>query len=303
MLDNSKFNILIVDDEEFNIEVVIGFLEPESYTLAYTTNAKDALRGAFKRDFDLILLDINMPEMDGFEVCQRLKKDEKTKEIPVIFLSALNDIDTITRAFEVGGVDYISKPFNGLELIARVKTHIQLKKYINELKIKQDKLAKLASIDIHTQLPNRLRFMSILKNECENVTSNPSRVSLAYIKIDNMHKINNIYGSKNGDKIISKIAKILKDSIRHTDSAARLFGSEFAILMPNTSLEAAGSIIKKLYGKILNYHSSNIQMTCSIGVSELNYGENYDIFLMRAENIMTDVKDSGGDMVSIKVLK
>lgn len=303
MLDNSQFNILIVDDEKFNIEVVVGFLETESYNLSFVTNGKDALRGAFSKDFDLILLDINMPEMDGFEVCKRLKNDEKTKEIPVIFLSALDDIATITNAFEVGGVDYISKPFNGLELIARVKTHIELRKYIKELKINQEKLAKLVATDIHTQLPNRFRFMSKLKTICGNVKLNPSRVCIAYIKIDNMHKINDIYGNKNGDKVISKLSKILKENIKENHTAARLFGSEFALLMPNTSLEAAGTITKKIYDKINSNNLGQLRLTCSIGVSEFKYPESYEAFLIRAENIMVDIKESGGDMVSIKSLK
>jgi len=303
MLDNSKFKILIVDDEKFNIEVVVGFLESESYKLSYTTNGRDALKAAFSKDFDLILLDINMPQMDGFEVCEKLKRDKKTKDIPVIFLSAYTDIETITRAFEIGGVDYISKPFNGLELIARVRTHIELRKYTKELKIKQEKLAQLVAMDIHTQLPNRIRFVSKLKNACENIKSNPSRVSIAYIKIDNMHKINNINGNKIGDKVISKLARILKETIRNSDIAARILGSEFAVLMPNTSIEAAGTIIKKFYDKVNSNNMGQIKITCSIGVSELNYPENYESFFIRVENIMADVKDNGGNMVSIRTLK
>ncbi len=303
MLSNAMFNILIVDDEKFNIEVIAKLLKDESYNFSYATNAKDALRGAFAKDFDLILLDINMPDIDGFEVCRRLKKDEKTKDVPVIFLSALNDIGTITNAFEVGGVDYISKPLNGLELIARVKTHIELRKYIIQLKAKQEQLAKLVATDIHTGLPNRLRFISKLKNACQEIKENPSRLSLAYIKIDNMHKMNDIYGNKNGDKIISKLAKVLRENIRSTDTAARLFGSEFALLMPNTSLEAAAKITKNIYDKINTNSITQVKLTCSIGVAEFNHPESYEAFLTRTESIMVNIKESGGDMISFRALK
>ena len=303
MPDNSSFNILIIDDDKFNIEVVISFLKDKPYKLSYATNGKDALKGAFEKDFDLFLLDINMPEMDGFEVCRRLKKDEKTKEIPVIFLSALDDIKTITNAFKAGGVDYISKPLNRLELQARVNTHIELRKYIRELKAKQEQLAKLVATDIHTGLPNRLRFISKLKNACEDIKENPSRLSLAYIKIDSMHKMNDIYGNKNGDKIISKLAKVLRENIRSTDTAARLFGSEFAVLMPNTSLEAAAKITKYIYDKINTNSITQVKLTCSIGVGEFNYPESYETFFTRTENIMVTVKENGGDMISFKTLK
>ncbi len=302
MLSNSEFNILIVDDEKFNIEVVAGFLEEESYSLSFASNGKNALKGAFSKEFDLILLDINMPEMDGFEVCRRLKNDEKTKDIPIIFLSAYNDVETITEAFKFGAVDYISKPLNGLELIARVKTHIQLRKLIKELKAKQEKLAQLVAIDIHTRLPNRLRFITKLKSTCESVNSDPTRVSLAYIKIDNMFKINDIYGHKNGDRIISKLAKLLKANIREDDMVARLLGSEFVILMKNTSLEAAGNITKKFYNKVIEKSHGEVKLTCSIGVVELIYKENYNSFLCRAEKLMLDTKSQGGDMVSIRAI-
>jgi len=235
MLDNSKFNILIVDDEIFNIEVVIGFLEDEDYNLFYSTHPREALAKIYEEKFDLILLDINMPDINGLEVCRRIKNDETTKDIPVIFLSAFSDTKTITQGFEVGGVDYITKPFNGLELIARVQTHIELRKYIKELQSKQEKLAQIVATDTQTGLPNRLRFISIIKKETSSIESTPSRLSLAYIKIDNLQKINTLYGYKNGDKVISKVAQIFKENIKKDYTVARIFGSELVILMPNTS--------------------------------------------------------------------
>jgi len=212
MLENSEFKIMIVDDEIFNIEVVIGFLEDEGYSLSYNTNPKIALQRMFDEDFDLILLDINMPELNGLDLCKRLKNDLKTKETPIIFLSAFNDTKTITNAFSSGAVDYITKPFNGLELIARVNTHIELRKYIQELRVKQEKLAKIVATDSLTGLANRLRFVSILKREITQVTEVNSHLSLVYIKIDNMQRINTVYCYKNGDAIIVKIAKILNES-------------------------------------------------------------------------------------------
>ncbi|MBI9098516.1 MAG: response regulator [Spirochaetaceae bacterium] len=124
---NGKFNILVVDDDLKNIQVGINFLKKnEKYHLVFATNGKQALKRVKDSLFDLILLDIMMPEMDGYEVCRRLKEDEHTRDIPVLFLTAKQGADNLVKGFEAGGADYITKPFNSHELMARVKTHIEL---------------------------------------------------------------------------------------------------------------------------------------------------------------------------------
>ncbi len=121
-----KQNILVVDDNSVNLEILKGVLEKE-YEIYMAANGADALRICANEQIDLVLLDIMMPKMDGYEVCERLKADLRTKHIPVIFLTAKTRTEDIVKGFEVGGVDYVTKPFNGVELLARVKTHIELK--------------------------------------------------------------------------------------------------------------------------------------------------------------------------------
>jgi putative two-component system response regulator len=123
---NFKYQILIVDDVADNIQVAMNILKEENYDFSFATNGESALELIKSSDFDLILLDIMMPGIDGYEVCRQLKSDDKLKEIPVIFLTAKADVDSIARGFEVGGVDYIVKPFHANELLARVKTHLEL---------------------------------------------------------------------------------------------------------------------------------------------------------------------------------
>ena len=128
MLDNNHtFNILIADDIIQNIQILKSVLEGENYNVISVSNGRDALDLALKNNYDLILLDINMPKIDGFETCRRLKLNQKTKDIPVIFLTVETDIDSVVTGFELGAVDYVRKPFNAIELIARVKTHLTLK--------------------------------------------------------------------------------------------------------------------------------------------------------------------------------
>ena len=127
-MDDSNFKILIVDDLPKNLMVLGNILLKEKFQIAYAKNGKEALAQAFETDFDLILLDIMMPEMDGFEVCSILRDDERTAKTPIIFLTAKNDTESIIKGFEVGAQDYLTKPFNTNELLARVHTHLELKK-------------------------------------------------------------------------------------------------------------------------------------------------------------------------------
>src|SRR5689334_13948607 len=124
--DNSKVNILVVDDTLENLRLLVDILEEQGYEVRPAPNGKLALSGAQGLPPDLILLDIMMPDMDGYQVCSKLKADERTKNIPVIFISAVNEIIDKVKAFEVGGVDYITKPFQVEEVLARVETHLAL---------------------------------------------------------------------------------------------------------------------------------------------------------------------------------
>lgn len=124
---NENISVLIVDDNQDNLKVISNYLLKKDYKIALATDGESALRILESNKIDLILLDIMMPGMDGFEVCTKLKEKKETKDIPVIFLSARSETDDIVKGFQTGGVDYVTKPFNKEELYARVNTHIQLK--------------------------------------------------------------------------------------------------------------------------------------------------------------------------------
>lgn len=139
-MKNIEYKILIVDDKEENLQVVGNILDEKRVSLLFARNGKQAIIIAQKKQPDLILLDINMPIMDGYEACLLLKKDSGTSEIPIIFLSALNEKDNIIKAFEYGAVDYVTKPFNKAELLSRVFTHLELKSSKDQLKIQNEEL-------------------------------------------------------------------------------------------------------------------------------------------------------------------
>jgi len=242
MKKNNNFHILIVDDEKFNIELAAVYLKEEGYKLSFALNGQTAVEAIYKHNISLILLDINMPGKDGFEVCRILKEDKRTKYIPIIFLTAQTDIEYISKAFEVGGVDYIVKPFNGVELKARVKTQLQALSYLEEIKSKQSKLAQLSITDPLTKLSNALYFDSQIKmylNEEKNFW-------ILYLKINKFEKINNLYGFYASNKIIKHIAKIIQKSSYSNATIAKLYGVSFGVLVKDYDKEE----IKKLYESI-----------------------------------------------------
>ncbi len=165
VMDADKYSILIVDDVSKNIQVVAGILTKERYLVDFAQDGEAALSHAKQKKFDLILLDVMMPGMDGFQVCAELKKDEKTKEIPVIFLTAKADSEAIAKGFTIGGVDYITKPFSKTEMLARVKTHLQLRereKQLSDLNKTKDKLLSIIGHDLKNPFFNIIGLTELL---------------------------------------------------------------------------------------------------------------------------------------------
>jgi two-component system, sensor histidine kinase and response regulator len=166
MIDHGKvFKILIVDDVPNNIQVVAGILKSEGYQMTFSRSGESALEKTEAIDFDLILLDIMMPDIDGFQVCSRIKANDKTKDIPIIFLTAKNDAESIVKGLELGAVDYINKPFNQAELKARVKTHLQLKhtqEKLTHANATKDKFFSIIAHDLRNPFNHLLGFSELL---------------------------------------------------------------------------------------------------------------------------------------------
>ncbi|BAU64596.1 response regulator receiver modulated diguanylate cyclase/phosphodiesterase [Stanieria sp. NIES-3757] len=262
---NSCFgNILIVDDIPDNLRVLSTSLSERGYQVRCAKNGAMALITAKKNPPDLILLDIKMPDLDGYEVCEKLKADQLTHEIPIIFLSAFDGVVDKVKAFAVGGVDYITKPFQIEEVLARIQHQLalqaakaeisllntqleqkvqqrttQLEQVINKLnqeiaqhKQTQQLLLAQALHDALTGLPNRTLFMEHLQKALQRSYRNQDYLfAVLFIDLDRFKIINDSWGHAVGDQLLIAIAGILKQCSREVDTVARLSGDEFTILL------------------------------------------------------------------------
>lgn len=266
---SNKSTILIVDDSPTNIKV-LGESLKSLYRVRLATNGSKALEIAGSPDPpDIILLDIIMPDMDGYEVCRRLKADSNTKNIPVIFITAKDEEKDETRGLALGAVDYITKPFSLAIVKARLKTHIELKHH-------RDVLENLSSLDGLTGIPNRRRLDEVLSAEWKKAIVANHPVSLIILDIDHFKLFNDNFGHVAGDDCLKMVAALLKQSIhRPQDMAARYGGEEFVILLPSTDMAGAKSVAEGFMTKLNNaqiahaFSLTSDHLTCSLGIATI----------------------------------
>jgi len=280
--------ILVVDDMSINIKILVELLS-DKYDVVIALDGEEALEIVNESQVDLILLDIMMPNLDGYEVCRKLKLNNNTNNIPVIFITAKVDEESIEKAYEIGGADYVTKPFKPRELLARVKNQLDLKKMIQHLEY-------ISSYDQLTDIYNRRKFFELAEIMFEHEKENLYAVM---IDIDKFKGINDTYGHDIGDKVIKLLAKTISGMIDKNSIFARLGGEEFVLLYheeeQNTikeKLETIRIAIEKL--EITCNENDKIKFTISSGISKYkNEFSNIDQFLKEADNALYEAKGTG----------
>ena len=257
--------VLIVDDTPANTEILAQALRHD-YTILIASNGPDALSLLQATDKpDLILLDVMMPGMDGYEVCRRIKQDPVTWHIPVIFITALDQVKDQQRGFDLGAVDYITKPFGVPLVIARVKIHIRLK-------LKSEMLEKLAFLDGLTGIPNRRGLEETLTKEWGRAKRSGTPLSALMIDVDHFKAFNDHYGHGAGDECLRRVAHALERGLmRPGDFIGRYGGEEFSVILADCDTAGAALVAENLRErvaalKISHAHSAAADhVTISVG--------------------------------------
>jgi diguanylate cyclase (GGDEF)-like protein len=293
-----KPTLLIADDTSTNIELLDAVLGSD-YEILFATTGAEALDLAIAETPDLILLDVMMPEMDGFEACTLLKADRRTAEIPVIFVTALNREAEETRGLEVGAIDFISKPFSPAVVRARVRNHLELKR-------QRDILRGLSFLDGLTGVANRRRLDQFLDQEWRRSIRGQTPISLILMDIDYFKCFNDALGHLAGDDCLRRIAQALETSVhRAGDLIARYGGEEFVCVLPETDEAGALAVANHIQALIatlaLPHPCSGITatVTLSLGVATRTavLGEDPELLLQAADKAMYKAKAAGRNRI------
>ena len=305
-LDSTTAKILIVDDVDDNLEILGDLLTFDGFNVQPARSGEAALKQVQEFSPDLILLDILMPGMDGFEVCTRLKADEKTKDIPIIFVSSMADVDSKVKGFKVGGVDYINKPFQHAEVLVRVNTHITMLRMRKHLEEQNAELDRLANTDYLTNLYNRRRFFHAAENEFAKSVQSGMPISITLIDLDHFKKVNDTHGHLVGDSVLIHIAQLIRLHCRESDLAARYGGEEFILLHPSTDRRNAFMVAERIRKWVevtpFLHEQNEIHVTMSAGVVDIDVCRDchrIDDVLGLADVALYRAKDAGRNQVVI----
>lgn len=265
--------ILVIDDSKTARQQVIEILKQNSLFKFYF-EAADGIEGfkmALNKPIDLIICDVEMPGMDGFKFLRMLGSREELLDAPVIMVTGREDTDAKIRGLEQGASDYVTKPYDSGELLARVKVQLKIKSLQDKLKQSNQMLLELSHTDPLTGLNNRRSMMEALDKEFERSTRTQSPLSLLMLDIDHFKKINDNFGHQQGDKVLQSLAALLKEHLRQYDLATRFGGEEFALILPETSEKDACLVAERIRQSIqeleLDDLPTDFRMTASIGLA------------------------------------
>jgi diguanylate cyclase (GGDEF)-like protein len=281
-------------------------------------SGNDALRLSLKNDFALILMDVQMPGMNGFEVARLIRANPKTNHFPIIFVTAgMKDLLGQIKGYETGAVDYLMKPFEPVILRSKVQVFKELyqqrkviehfynnleqivEKRTMELKEANETISRLAATDELTGLSNRRSFNDSLSAAVSATRRHHYPLSMIMIDLDHFKKINDTCGHSEGDEVLKLFANLLREMIRAEDLAARWGGEEFAVILPHTHCEAAAALAERIR---LGFEKNSIDgspysLSASFGVVQLQEGESQESLIRRADSALYRAKNFGRNQV------
>lgn len=289
-------SILIIEDSEVMQEILKATVN-DFGDVVITGDGKSGLKKALELMPSLILLDIVLPDIDGFRVCEGLKKDERTKHIPVIVMTGLDSAESELKGLALGAADFVRKPFEPKVVRARVKTQLELVEA-------REELVRMAMTDPLTDCFNRRHFMNAAEMEMSRRKRHRHSVVVAALDVDHFKKVNDTYGHEAGDLVLQEIVGVCKETIRYEDTLGRIGGEEFAVLLPEAESGGAYTVLERVRENVaaleFAQNGQTFNVTISIGLTEV---DDTDIAinsaLARADQGLYQAKDSGRNTVII----
>lgn len=267
---SDKPRVLIVDDDAVNQRLITEALTGMGYELETASNGVQAVERVKAQPPDLLILDVMMPKMNGHEVCRIVKSTTETF-IPIILLTVKGDIDSKVTGLKLGADDYLAKPFNALELQARVGSMLRIKLLQDKIVSKRQELEALSITDELTGLLNHRAMQARLRDEFARAQRYNDPLSVIMIDVDYFKRINDTHGHVTGDKALEKLGKILRKSVREIDIVARYGGDEFLVILPQTHFAGALTVgermLRNTHGETITTGTETIQLTISVGVA------------------------------------
>lgn len=291
--------ILVIDDREGERRVLQGILSQHGYRVVEAACGEDGLEKARTAQPDVVLLDIELPDIDGFEVCRRLKLSRETAHLPVVFVSGRYlDEESRVQALEIGGNDFVTKPYSAAELAARVAVMVRIKKA-------EDALRERAVTDDLTHLYNRRFLFERFEEEFSRARRYKTPIGCLIVDVDHFKEVNDNHGHLAGDTVLREVAAVLDGYARKEDIVGRYGGEEFLYVLPHTDLQGTKAFAERLRGEVkkrrFRYGEVAIQITLSAGVAAYPAcpAESPDDLVKAADDALLKAKRKGRDQVVV----
>lgn len=293
-----KGKVLIVDDAPDTLEIIQKLLHYEGYDVAMASTGEEGVKRVEKEKPDVILMDINLPGIDGTEALRRIRIINPLQ--CVIMLTAFATVDNAIGALKEGASDFVKKPFENEHLIHIVNQCVEKYKTLKEKEKLEEEVRRLSVTDDLTGLYNHRHFFKTLEVELVRLRRQKTSLSLVMFDLDNFKSYNDRYGHLGGDKVLKRVGEIVKHSIRHNvDSGYRYGGDEFAVLLIGASMDRAMAIAERIRSSIEQTEFQNI--TVSVGLSEYRGHLDLEGFVKSADDAMYTAKHSGGNRVHTNI--